>query len=327
MAFYYGELLWTLENWKDAAEQYTKVVEMNPKGKYVKDAAYAAVLAWKNALNVDDHEQKAIGRPRIQEKFKGKNKFEPMPIPEYQKKMIAAFDTYIKYVPDAPELVVIKYRKARIYYEYNHFDEAAKLFQDIVEKHPNHELAIYSANLLLDSLNAQGKTKEVVTLVDKFLEMPNLMKDPEFGKQMISLKSDTYDIEGHEYEKQKNFKECARSFAGRRRGAARSPEARRAALERGPVLPERAPRRPGPEGAPRSSSRRTRRIRWRRRRSSAWPPATTSWPTTRRRPRTTRTSPTSSRARRRRPTRSATRPPSASASARATRRSPTWTRS
>ena len=55
--------------------------------------------------------------------------------------MIAAFDTYIKYVPDAPELVTIKYRKARIYYEYNHFDEAAKLFQDIVEKHSDHELA------------------------------------------------------------------------------------------------------------------------------------------------------------------------------------------
>ena len=126
--------------------------------------------------------------------------------------MIAAFDTYIKYVPDAPELPIIRYRKARIYYEYNHFDEAAKLFQEVVEKHPNHELAIYSANLLLDSLNAQGKTKEVVAWVDKFLEMPNLMKDPEFGKQMISLKSDTYDLEGREYEKLGNFKECGRSL-------------------------------------------------------------------------------------------------------------------
>ena len=37
--------------------------------------------------------------------------------------------------------MTIKYRKARIYYEYNHFDEAAKLFEDIVEKYPKHELA------------------------------------------------------------------------------------------------------------------------------------------------------------------------------------------
>src|SRR4029077_540079 len=48
--------------------------------------------------------------------------------------------------------------------------------------------------------------------VDKFLEMPDLMKDPEFGKQMISLKSDTYDMEGHEFEKLHNFKECGRSM-------------------------------------------------------------------------------------------------------------------
>src|SRR5450432_76296 len=162
MAFYYGELLWTLENWKDAADQYTKVVEMNPQGKYVKDAAYAAVLAWKNALNVDDHEQRELVE-NDREKMKAKgNKLEPIKIPEYQQKMIGAFDTYLKYVPDAKETVTIKYRKARIYYEYNHFEEAAPLFEDIVTKHQKHELAIYSANLLLDSLNALGKTKEVV---------------------------------------------------------------------------------------------------------------------------------------------------------------------
>jgi tetratricopeptide (TPR) repeat protein len=214
MAFYYGELLWTLENWKDAADQYTKVVQMNPQGKYVKDAAYAAVLAWKNALNVDDHEhedQVRADQDKLKER-EGKKKIEAMEIPEYQKKMIGAFDTYIKYVPDAPELVTIKYRKARIFYEYNHFAEAGPLFGDIVQKHPKHELAIYSANLWLDCLNALGKTKEVVALVDKFLEMPELMKDPEFGKQMISLKSDTYDMEGHEFEKEHNYKECGRSM-------------------------------------------------------------------------------------------------------------------
>ena len=43
---------------------------MNPGGKYVKDAAYAAVLAWKNALNVDDHEQQEAGREADREKLK-----------------------------------------------------------------------------------------------------------------------------------------------------------------------------------------------------------------------------------------------------------------
>ena len=54
MTFYYGEILWQMSAWKEAAETYTKVVELDPKGKYVKESAYAAVLAWKNALNISD---------------------------------------------------------------------------------------------------------------------------------------------------------------------------------------------------------------------------------------------------------------------------------
>ena len=53
--------------------------------------------------------------------------------------------------------------------------------------------------------------------------MPELMKDPEFGKQMIALKSDTYDMEGTRYEKSQL--QGVRPFdAGRRRGAARTPK-------------------------------------------------------------------------------------------------------
>jgi tetratricopeptide (TPR) repeat protein len=206
MAFYYGEVLWTTQDWKAAAEQYTKVVQMDPKGKYVKEAAYAAVLAWKNALNIDDEGQGP-------DKQGDKNAdLKPQPIPSYQQKMISAFDTYIQYVPNAPELVTIKYRKARIFYDYNHFDKAVPLFQDIVEKHTSHELAEFSANLLTDSLNAQGKPREVARWVDRFMEMPELMKNPEFAKQMVKLKVDTLAVEGYQYQKQGNFKECGRSL-------------------------------------------------------------------------------------------------------------------
>ena len=69
------------EGWKDAAEQYTEVVEMNPKGKYVKDAAYAAVLAWKNALNVDDQGQGPVDkRPRrVREATRTRSSRSPSP--------------------------------------------------------------------------------------------------------------------------------------------------------------------------------------------------------------------------------------------------------
>jgi tetratricopeptide (TPR) repeat protein len=213
MGFYYAEVLWTTQQWREAAEQYTKVVELDPRGRWVKEAAYAAVLSWKNALNIDDTGQGPDKQGNNTKEFK------QQPIPEYQKKMIAAFDTYIKYVPDAPELVTIKYRKARIYYDYNHFDQAAALFQDIVDKHSEHELAEYSANLLLDSLNIQGehlkmpgKTREALRMVDKFMDTPALMKNPEFAKNMVNLKVDGLVIEAKQYEDRGNYKECGRSM-------------------------------------------------------------------------------------------------------------------
>jgi len=206
ITFYYGEILWQMASWKEAAETYTHVVELDPKGKYVKESAYAAVLAWKNALNIDDH-----GDSVDKDKSKEKD-LKPREIPEFQKKMIGAFDTYIKYVPDAPELTKIKYRKARVFYDYNHFDEAIVLFADIVDRHVNDELAIYSANLLLDCLNVLKRYKDLLATVEKYLGNPILMKDQEFRKQMVSLKTDSLVAEAKQYEKEKNYKECGISF-------------------------------------------------------------------------------------------------------------------
>jgi len=206
ITFYYGEILWQMQAWKEAAETYTKVVQLDPKGKYVKESAYAAVLAWKNALNIND-----AGEEVDKDKSKEKD-LKPRTIPEYQKKMIEAFDTYIKYVPDAPELTKIKYRKARVFYDYNHFDEAIVLFADIVDHHVTDDLAIYSANLLLDCLNILKHYKELLATVEKYLGNPVLMKDQEFRKQMVSLKTDSLVAEAKQYEKEKNYKECALSF-------------------------------------------------------------------------------------------------------------------
>ena len=46
----------------------------------------------------------------------------------------------------------MEYRRARIWYDYQHFAEAAPLFEHIFANYPNDELAIYSANLEMDCL-------------------------------------------------------------------------------------------------------------------------------------------------------------------------------
>lgn len=226
MHYWYAELLFKLgsldttpaSHWYcDAAPIYTEVVKMDTKGPKLKDAAYAAVISWKNCLDISDEGQDAKEEVQKQlqakkeerqrakaagDKGKKDNKeeesFTPKPIPEKQLKMLEAFDTYIQYVPDSPELPIIKYRRARVYYEFNHIDKAIPLFKDLAENYPKSELALYSANLLLDcfviKLNFdKEKGDEYIQLlakqVDKFSSMPELTKDKEFDDQLKRIKN------------------------------------------------------------------------------------------------------------------------------------------
>jgi tetratricopeptide (TPR) repeat protein len=222
MTYYYAELLYKLERWEPAAEVYTKVVKMNPRGKYLTDAAYAAVISWKNALNVEeeikDTSKKVSSTPKKGKKGKkgeakeDENQYKPIAIPEKQKKMLAAFDTYIKYVPKAPELVQIKYRKARIYYETNHFKEAAAMFGDIATKHPEHELSLYAANLLLDSLNILKRFEELNQWVSRFKKEPKLAQG-EFLATLNTLDAASKRKHAEELQKTGSYKECGDKYA------------------------------------------------------------------------------------------------------------------
>jgi TolA-binding protein len=196
MTYYYGELLFKLgsngdrQKFCEAAPVYTDVVKLdtNPAAKYLKDAAYAAVISWKNCLEIEDNREDA--EKERQEKRQEKDKtFAEKKIPDNQLKMLDAFETYIKYVPDSKELPSIKYRKARIFYEYNHFDEAVPLFADLATNHKESELAIYSANLLLDILVIQKKLDEVGRYIDIFLATKEFEKYPDEFPRWKAIKA------------------------------------------------------------------------------------------------------------------------------------------
>jgi DNA-3-methyladenine glycosylase len=192
--YFYAELLWSraeneknarlqTELWENAAVAFTDVVKTNKlEPKLQKEAAYASVLGWKNALNVDP---RAKQQAEIDEK-KGDKKEDltPKDIPEREQKMLAAFDIYIAYIKDPKddELVGMKFLKANIYRRYNQWDKALPLFNEILDKHREHETAEYAANLLLDSYNRLGKFDEMLALADK------LNKDPKFleGKEDLA---------------------------------------------------------------------------------------------------------------------------------------------
>ena len=220
--FYYGEILWELgtagDNQKfcEAAPVYTKVVEMKPDPKLprVKEAAYAAVLAWKNCLDIDDTREEGE-RERLKKLQESKGQpvaqaFAPQPIPERQQKMIDAFETYTKFVPDSKELPTIIYREGYIYYTYNHFDKAEPLLQVIVDKHKDSDLSIVSANLILDILSIQKRYDEIDDRLDKYLATSEWKSDETNRTYWSGLKCKLLRKRIEDVEKSgKNYREAA----------------------------------------------------------------------------------------------------------------------
>ncbi len=227
--YYYAELLWTraenektprlqTELFENAAIAFTDVVKTNKvPAAMIKTAAYAAVLSWKNALNVD---------PRVKETpiDDDKNtKIPPkQPIPEREQKMLAAFDIYINYVKDPKddELVGMKFLKANIYRRYNDFDRALPIFEEILDKHREHETAEYAANLLLDTYNRMQRYDEMMAVAAKLDGDQKFLEGKDQLRKTISGLRITYERKAAEAKEQKAkdsgdlslYVDCAESY-------------------------------------------------------------------------------------------------------------------
>lgn len=177
VSYFYAELLWRMEDWSQCGPAFDRVVELNPQGEFTSDAAYAAVLCYNNLYQQQyaqgerdvrgrgSSDQESGGRGRRggrrgrrgqQEEQQQTQTLEPQPFTPIQEGMLRAFQRFVCFVQDSEELPTVKYRRARIYYETNHFEQAAILFRDIAWNHRDSELAEFAANLYLDSLNMLG---------------------------------------------------------------------------------------------------------------------------------------------------------------------------
>jgi tetratricopeptide (TPR) repeat protein len=188
MIFYRAELLYRLgsldnqsERFCEAAPLYMEVVKLDPSAnaKHLKEAAWAAVHSWKACLNLADDPPVETTR---HESLAAK------PIPEAWQQMLRAFDLYIQYVKDSPELVTIKYRKARVYYEFDHITEAIPVFKDIVDNHRGSELAIYSADLLFDCYALLKRLEDLSRSVDHYCAAPELLRNNGFAQRCGNIR-------------------------------------------------------------------------------------------------------------------------------------------
>ncbi|HYZ89507.1 MAG TPA: tetratricopeptide repeat protein, partial [Myxococcales bacterium] len=170
LRFYYAEILYALEEWDAAADQYAKVADALPSGEYAQKAAYDAILALEKAVAVAEgklrkgelEDAASVDEKRPKGEVEqagavahGARDGEEEPVPALEQKLIEACDRYARLAPGAADQVKIRYKSALILYQHRHYAEARPRFAEIVRRWPAEPLAQKAADLSLDVLNTK----------------------------------------------------------------------------------------------------------------------------------------------------------------------------
>ncbi len=185
MRFNYAEILFREKSYEQAAGEFDKVAAQNPKGKYLKDAAFSSVQAWEMITEGGAPEAKSRLKElgAMQRLEKGKD-YAELPIPAAYQKLAAACERFVKVLPNDPDVVKVKFKEARIFFIHNHFEEAGKRFGEIIERWPNDKLGRLAATFVLEGFNVREKWVELAEYARVILSSKELIRDEQFAREV-----------------------------------------------------------------------------------------------------------------------------------------------
>lgn len=200
MHFFYGELLFDMQDWERAAYHYLWISENNPKSQYYEKATLNALLSLEKRLPTAEEIKKIVG-----------DSTEPVPLD----KTIQVFEKvalrYFKDFPNGESKVAIQYKLGSLYYYFNQFDKALAVFDIIIEKHPQTKYAEYSANLVLDIYNLKKDYNGLKQAGQKILSIPQLANSP-IGPQIKGIIERASFTQAQDLEKGKDYLKSAESY-------------------------------------------------------------------------------------------------------------------
>jgi tetratricopeptide (TPR) repeat protein len=220
MRFYYAEILWALEEWDNAAAAYDAVVKFKipdrdtakeaSHEKYRQVASYDELLAYGKLVKIERgqlaksdlkegqkvDEQKKKGSIEKGQKItkRSAKELEEKPLTKYEQLLADACDQYNKSHPGNQDEIDVRYQAAVIYYDRNHFVDAAKRFGEIILKWPEERRSQDAADLSMSVLEERQEWLELNKLGRQFQANKRLTKSgTEFAKRVGGI------VEGSQY--------------------------------------------------------------------------------------------------------------------------------
>lgn len=200
MHFYYGELLYDMKKYDEAAMQYKWVIDNTPQNKFFGKSAQNLILAVERSIPSDQEMQKRVG-----------TSLEPVPLEPKVDRFIKTGQWYVEKFPNAEKAVEIKFRMGRLFYQSNHFDPAIKHFREIVQQYSKTKYAEYSANLLLDIYNLKKDYVGLAKMGTELLAVPSIASS-KAGADIREVIEKASFKQGQDLEVEKKYAESAQVF-------------------------------------------------------------------------------------------------------------------
>lgn len=181
--FYFAESSYELNRFQTALEAYQLLKEypLPMPDNFRRDATYNIVFTFKHVLEKEAElgRFKTIDFDALTSKQRGTEKEE---IPLIGLQYLSAIDDFLALAPQDPQVPVLLFHAAAIYYVYGHIDEAVARFFHIIDTYPESQAALVAARLLVDDALAQGNWKRVSELSKRFREQNIGSKAQDFAR-------------------------------------------------------------------------------------------------------------------------------------------------
>ncbi len=198
--FFYAELLYDQKSYDDAANEYDWIVKNLKSSQYYDKALNNMMISLEKGLPDEDKIRDKIGDSTQRYAF-----------PPSVEKFVVAANEYVTSSSDKSQKAEIKFRVGRLYYLFNQFDEAEKIFKTVITDYPKTKYAGFSANLILDIYNLKKDYAGLTAAGEALLADPSLknsdaLKDVSNVLEKASFKK-AQDLEGS-----KKYLESAKEF-------------------------------------------------------------------------------------------------------------------
>jgi tetratricopeptide (TPR) repeat protein len=188
--YWYAEVLYKLKKYDVATGQYEKVVAMDSKGKFLKDAASNTVFSIEKYIKKKESSWKRADARQRKKQLSEKDplkKYAEIPLREWEQRLIDGCDTYAKHLKGDEKSLNLLYKAAYLLNDHNMFKESNKRFLSIIDANAKSEMAQFSVHIILGSYSKIEAWDELNQVARQFHENPNIGKTKKFKGELKDI--------------------------------------------------------------------------------------------------------------------------------------------